>query len=69
MLDKSWGLDLAQELNSFVVSHTNGFVYLVGSFITCVLQGQVHHRVLQSAAHVELQREVVDALQEKYPAG
>lgn len=37
--------------------------HLVGGFITGVLQSQIHHGVLQSAAHVELQREVVHTLQ------
>ena len=36
--------------------------HLVGGLITGVLQGQVHHGVLQSAAHVELQGDVVHTL-------
>lgn len=40
-----------------------GGPYLIGGFVTCVLQSQVDHGVLQGAAHVELQREIVHALQ------
>lgn len=36
--------------------------HLVNGFITSILQAQVHHGVLQSAAHVELQGQVVNAL-------
>lgn len=39
-----------------------GFPHLVGGLITGVLQGQVHHGVLQCPAHVEFQRQVVDPL-------
>lgn len=42
---------------------TTTVVYLIGGLITGVLQRQVHHGVLQSPAHVELQRQVVHALQ------
>lgn len=40
------------------------YPHLVCGFIAGILQGQVHHGVLQSTAHVKLQGEVVDALQE-----
>lgn len=36
--------------------------HLIGGLITGVLQGQVHHGVLQCASHVELQGQVVDPL-------
>lgn len=36
--------------------------HLVGGLIAGVLQRQVHHGVLECAAHVELQGDVVDAL-------
>lgn len=39
-------------------------LHLVCGLITGVLQSQVNHGVLQSAAHVKLQGEVVDTLQE-----
>lgn len=38
-------------------------LYLVGGLITCVLQAKVHHGVLQSPTHIELQGEVVNTLQ------
>lgn len=37
-------------------------IYLVNGFIAGVLQAEVNHSVLQSSAHVKLQREVVDPL-------
>lgn len=37
-------------------------LYLVNGFVTSILQAQVHHGVLQSATHVELQGQVVNAL-------
>lgn len=36
--------------------------YLVSGFVTCGLKAQVHHGVLQRAAHVEFQGKVIDAL-------
>lgn len=37
-------------------------LHLVNGFIAGVLQAQVHHRVLQGAAHVELQGQVINTL-------
>lgn len=42
--------------------------YLVDGFIASILQAQVHHRVLQSTAHVELQGKIIDALREQKKA-
>lgn len=42
--------------------------HLVDSLITGILQGQVHHGVLQRPAHVELQRQVVDPLPDRQMA-
>lgn len=42
----------------------NGMLHLIGGLIAGVLQGEVDHGVLQSPAHVELQGQVVDALQD-----
>lgn len=52
--------------NSFKapVESVTDLLYLVDGLVTCVLQAQVHHGVLQSPTHVELQGEIVDALKE-----
>ena len=50
---------------SYVIFPQDPLPHLVCSFITGILQSQVHHGVLQSPAHVELQGEVVDTLQKK----
>lgn len=42
---------------------------LVNGLVAGVLQGQVHHGVLQRPAHVELQRQVVDPLPETQARG
>lgn len=39
--------------------------HLVGGLIAGVLQRQVHHGVLEGAAHVELQGDVVDTLRKE----
>lgn len=43
-------------------NHGRG-LHLVHGLVTGVLQGQVHHGVLEGATHVELQGDVVDTLQ------
>ena len=51
-----------------VVSHSNekavtvSNAHLVYGLITSVLQGQVHHSVLQGATHIKLQGDVVHTL-------
>lgn len=53
-----------------VVSHSNeealcmtvSIPHLVYGLITSVLQGQVHHSVLQGATHIKLQGDVVHTL-------
>lgn len=37
-------------------------LYLINGFITSILKTQVHHCVLQCAAHVEFQGKIIDAL-------
>lgn len=57
------GYDELISTDFMIIRGRNAALHLVHGLIAGVLQGQVHHGVLQGTAHIELKGNVVHTLQ------